>query len=334
MSHSIAAKPGAPDQDAEALARLPYLPISFFAMVMGLSGLTIAWEKAQHVFAVDLGINPWMAGATSLVFIVLAIIYATKLILHRQAVLGELRHPVKLNFFPTISISLLLLSIAFLPIEPAISRPLWLAGTTLHLLFTLYVVNVWIHHEHFEVHHMNPAWFIPAVGNVLVPVAGVPLGFVDVSWFFFSIGMLFWGMLLTIIFYRVLFHNPIDERLMPTLFILIAPPAVGFIAYTRLIGELDTFARVLYFSGLFLTLLLFTQIGRFARLQFFLSWWAYSFPLAAISIASMLMFELSGIGGYLWIGTGLLIILTAVVALLLVRTALAVRQHSICLPGH
>jgi len=48
----------------------------------------------------------------------------------------------------------------------------------------------------------------------------------------------------------------------------------------------------------------------------------------------MLMFELSGTGGYRWIGTGLLIILTAVVALLLVRTALAVRQHSICLPGH
>ena len=65
--------------------------------------------------------------------------------------------------------------------------------------------------------------------------------------------------LLTIIFYRVLFHHPIDERLMPTLFILIAPPAVGFIAYTRLTGgELDTFARVLYYSGLFLTLLLFT----------------------------------------------------------------------------
>ncbi len=333
MNDTLAAQPGAPEQPAEP-ERLPYLPISFFAMVMGLSGLTIAWEKAQHVFNVDLGINPWMAGATALVFTVLALLYLSKLVLHRQAVLGELRHPVKLNFFPTISISLLLLSIAFLPIEPAISRPLWLAGTALHLLFTLYVVNVWIHHEHFQVHHMNPAWFIPAVGNVLVPVAGVPLGYVDVSWFFFSIGMLFWGMLLTIIFYRVLFHNPIDERLMPTLFILIAPPAVGFIAYTRLIGELDTFARVLYFSGLFLTLLLFTQVARFARLKFFLSWWAYSFPLAAISIASMLMFELSDIGGYRWIGTGLLIILTAIVALLLVRTALAVRQHSICLPGH
>jgi len=317
-----------------AARRLPNLPISFFAMVMGLTGLTIAWEKAQHVFATDLHINPWMAGISASVFAVLALLYVSKLALHRGAVLGELRHPVKLNFFPTISISLLLLSIAFLPVDARISEPLWLSGAALHLVFTLYVVNVWMHHEHFEIKHMNPAWFIPAVGNVLVPVAGVPLGYTDVSWFFFSVGMLFWGMLLTIIFYRVLFHHPIDERLMPTLFILIAPPAVGFIAYTRLIGELDTLARVLYFSGLFLTLLLFTQVRHFARLQFFLSWWAYSFPLAAISIASMLMHELSGGIAYLWIGAGLLLLLSAIVLLLLVRTAIAVFRHQICVEGH
>jgi tellurite resistance protein len=227
------------------------------------------------------------------------------------------------------------LSIAFLPIDARISEPLWLIGTALHLVFTLYVVNVWIHHEHFEIKHMNPAWFIPAVGNVLVPVAGVKLGYLDVSWFFFSIGVLFWGILLTIIFYRVLFHHPIDDRLLPTLFILIAPPAVGFIAYTRLSGgELDAFARVLYYGGLFLTLLLFTQTRRFARLQFFLSWWAYSFPLAAISIASMVMYELSGTEDYRWIGAGLLLILTAIVTLLLVRTGVAVVKHRICVEGH
>ena len=318
----------------QASNRLENFPISFFAMVMGLSGLTIAWEKAQHVFAVDLHINPWLAGTSAAVFATLLVVYLSKLVLYRGAVAGELRHPVKLNFFPTISISLLLLAIAFLPIDPAISRPLWLAGTALHLAFTLYVVNVWIHHEHFEVKHMNPAWFIPAVGNVLVPVAGVPLGYSDVSWFFFSVGMLFWGVLLTIIFYRMLFHHPIEERLMPTLFILIAPPAVGFIAYTRLIGELDSLARVLYFSGLFLTLLLFTQVGRFAKLKFFLSWWAYSFPLAAISIASMLMYELSGIDGYRWIGAGLLLLLSGIVVLLLARTGIEISRRGICVPGH
>jgi len=312
--------------------RLENFPISFFAMVMGLAGLTIAWEKAQHLVAFDLHINSILVAFTLLVFVVLAVLYAAKTVRYRGMVLQELNHPVKLNFFPTISISLLLLAIAFLPVDSQLSLPLWMAGATLHLVFTLYVVNVWIHHEHFEIHHLNPAWFIPAVGNVLVPVAGVPLGYVEMSWFFFSIGMLFWVILMTIIFYRVLFHHPIDQRLMPTLFILIAPPAVGFMAYLRLAGELDAFGRMLYYSGLFLTLLLFTQARRFARLGFFLSWWAYSFPLAAISIASMLMYEQTGANAFAWLGGGLLTVLTLVVALLLLRTTEAVLRGRICVP--
>ncbi|WPL16157.1 Tellurite resistance protein TehA [Thiorhodovibrio winogradskyi] len=301
---------------------------------MGLTGLTIAWEKAQHVFSRDIGITIWLVVLSSIAFTVIGLFYTAKLILYRKAVVSELRHPVKLNFFPTISISLLLLAIAYLAINPAISRPLWMAGTLLHLFFTLYVVSVWMHHEHFEVHHMNPAWFIPAVGNVLVPVAGVPLGFVDVSWFFFSTGMVFWGMLMTIVFYRILFHNPIDDRLMPTLFILIAPPAVGFIAYTRLTGDIDTIARLLYFSGLFLTLLLFTQVGRFAKLEFFLSWWAYSFPLAAICIASLVFYEMTDKLAFGYIGAGLLLIVSSVVCLLMIKTIVAISKHRICLPGH
>ena len=316
--------------------RLPNFPIAFFAMVMGLSGLTIASEKAQQVFAIDLGfnLNPWMAGATAAVFSLLALVYLAKLVVYPRTVLEELRHPIKLNFFAAVSISLLLLSIAFLPVDEGISRPLWMVGASLHLLFTLYIVSIWIHHEHFEVHHMNPAWFIPAVGNVLVPVAGVSLGFEDISWFFFSIGMLFWGLLMTIIFYRLLFHAPIPERFMPTLFILIAPPAVGFIAYVRLVGQVDPVAMVLYFIALFLTLLLFAQARYFARLKFFLSWWAYSFPLAAISIASMLMFEQGQGDVYRWIGAGLLSILALVVVFLLLRTLYAVFRHGICVPGH
>jgi len=139
---------------------------------------------------------------------------------------------------------------------------------------------------------------------------------------------------MTILFNRVLFHHPIEQKLLPTLFILIAPPAVGFIAYMRLTGDLDAFGRILYYGGLFLTLLLFTQVRRFLKLEFFLSWWAYSFPLAAISIASMVMFEQTKISLYLWIGGGLLLLLTGIVGLLLTRTIIAVQRQGICLPGH
>lgn len=316
-------------------SRLAFFPISFFAMVMGLSGLTIAWEKAQHVFHMDLGISPFLVGLTAAIFVAFAIAYATKALMYRESVRKEIGHPVKLSFFPTISISLLLLAVAFMEFDTGLSRILWMLGAGLHLFFTLFVINTWMHHEHFQIQHINPAWFIPAVGNVLVPIAGMPLGFTDVSWFFFSVGMLFWGILMTIIFYRILFHTPIDARLLPTLFILIAPPAVGFIAYTKLTGgELDSFARFLYFSGLFLTLLLFSQFNRFAKLQFALSWWAYSFPTAAITIASFVMYEKLGKAFYLWLGTGLLTILSVLVTALFVRTAMAAYKGKICTPEH
>jgi tellurite resistance protein len=256
--------------------------------------------------------------------------YILKIIKFPDNVSAEFNHPVKLSFFPTISISFLLLAIAFMAVNPSIGKVLWALGTISQLGFVLYIISTWMHQEHFKVTHMNPAWFIPAVGNVMVPIAGIPLGFVELSWFFFSIGLLFWVILMTIVFYRILFHDPIPAGLLPTLFILIAPPAIGFIAYVRLTGELDAFARILYYSGLFLTLLLFTQLRRFSKLSFALSWWAYSFPMAAITTATLVMYEYTYKIFFMWLGGGLLVLMTLLIGLLLTRTGLGLYNEEIC----
>jgi tellurite resistance protein len=313
--------------------RLRHFPVSFFAMVMGLTGLAIAWHKAQTVFALPVDLATPILIVSGVLFCLLVGLYVAKLVRWRTAVVAELNHPIQLNFFPTISISLILLAIATLPQWPGWAGILWVLGSSLHLLLTLYVMGVWIHHEHFEIHHINPAWFIPMVGNVLVPIAGVPLDFAEVSWFFFSIGILFWLILFTIIVYRMLFHHPLAERLMPTLFILIAPPAVGFVAYLQLAGNLDPFARVLYYSGLFLTLLLTTQVARFLRIPFYLSSWAYSFPLAAIAIATLVMYEKTGLAAFAGLAWVILTAVTLLVVYLLARTARAIAARSICLPA-
>jgi len=117
---------------------------------------------------------------------------------------------------------------------------------------------------------------------------------------------------------------------LPTLFILIAPPAVGFMAYVKLTGGLDAFAQVLFNFALFLTILLLSQLPRFARLPFFMSWWAYSFPLAAMSIASMVMGLITGKEFYGNIGLGLLFSLSALVVLLLFKTFKAAQKGKIC----
>ena len=319
--------------EANSEPRLKHFPVTFFTMVMGLAGLAIAWHKAEQVFRLPLRVSEGLLVLAILAFLVLLLLYLAKAVLYPGSVQAELAHPVQLNFFPAVSISLILLGIALLDRAPGVAMVLWALGSGLHLLLSLYVMGVWIHHEQFEIHHINPAWFIPIVGNVLVPIAGVSLGFVELSWFFFSIGILFWLLLFAIILYRVLFHHPLPERLMPTFFILIAPPSAGFVAYLQLAGPLDAFARVLYYSGLFLTLLLLTQAGRFLRIGYYLSWWAYSFPLAAVTLATLIMYQKTGIALFAAIGWVLLTLVTLVVVYLLYRTWRAVGEKTICVPA-
>jgi tellurite resistance protein len=310
--------------------RLQHFPVAWFATVMGLSGLTIAWEQAENILQLPFHPSPTLLVLTSTIFILLTGLYSFKFVKFREAVRQEWGHPIKMNFVPTFSISLILLSIAWLPFSIEYSRLLWIAGSSAQLLFTLYIISWWIHSSHIEITHLNPAWFIPVVGNILVPIVGIEHAPSEVSWFFFSLGLIFWPMLLAIIFYRIIFHGSLPERLLPTLFILIAPPAIGFVSYVKLTGSVDAFAHVLYNSGLFFTVLLFFQAKWFSRLEFFLTSWAYSFPLAAITIASLIMVQHTGSVIYLRLSGLLLGIASVVITGLFVRTGIAVRRGEIC----
>ena len=315
-------------------SRIENFPVAWFAVIMGLVGLTIAWARTERTFALDSVVSPWLLGISFAVFLILSLIYSTKVLRYQAAAAAELAHPVKQAFVPTFSIALILLGIAVYATAPGVSFWLWAVGTALHLVLTLYVLSSWIHHSKYEIAHLNPAWFIPVVGNILVPIAGVHHASPEISWFFFSLGLFFWPVLTAILFYRLIFHASLPERLLPTLFIFIAPPAVGFIAYHQLTHELDAFARILYYIGLAFTLILITQLRHFARLKFFLSWWAYSFPLAAITIATLIMAEDSGSGFFYRLATVLLAVLTLVVAGLAARTLVAVARREICIEGH
>ncbi len=312
--------------------RLAHFPVSFFSVVMGLSGLAIAWGKASEVFGVSETLHHSLGYVALALFILLALVYAAKIVRYPDMVSKELGHPVKLSFVPTISIGLILLSICFVNLHPALSKSMWLAGTVLQLILTLFVVGRWISHQHFEVHHMNPAWFIPAVGNILVPIVGVKYAGMETAWFFFSIGIVFWLVLMTMVYYRMFFHNPLPDMLAPTLFILIAPPAVGFVSYMKMTGSFDGFAHVLYYTALFLVLLLATMLPKFFRLRFFLSWWAYSFPLAAVTIATLVMFQQTGDMLFQWLSRGFLVTTTILIVGLALRTMVSISRHGICLP--
>jgi tellurite resistance protein len=313
-------------------SRLQHFPVSFFATVMGLAGFAMAVDRAEQVLGLPLSLGMPLTLVAGGVYVAVALLYLVKLIKHPQAVKDELNHPVRLSFFPTISIGLILLATALVKLAPTISLVLWAIGAAGQLAFTLFVLSRWINSTAFEVQHSNPSWFIPVVGNILVPAAGVAHGFVELSWFYFSFGMVFWLVLMTIVFNRIIFHHPLPDKLVPTFFILIAPPAAGFISYVKLTGELDVFARILFYTALFFGLLVLSLHRRFLGLDFFLSWWAYSFPMAALTIATMVMAQQTGGVFFFGLAWVLLAALSLLMMILVVRTLIAIARGRVCVP--
>jgi len=318
------------------LQNIAYFPASFFGMIMGLTGLSIAFINLAKIYESMSIVANISTIFTVVLTVILLLVYAYKMLRFPREVIAELKHPIKMNFVPAISISLLLLSIAFYALNfHELSEYVWIIGAVSQLSLTYWVLYNWMHHDFFTPEHSNPAWFIPIVGNIIVPIAGIHHAPLELNWFFFSVGLIFWIVVKSILVNRIIFHAPIQERLIPTLFIFIAPPAVGFISYLALNNhELNQFGMVLYFFGLAMTLLMLVSVGKFVKMAFALSWWAFTFPLAAMAIASYQMASISGADFYLYIALAIHALLTLLILNFLAKTAKAVYLQQICNDKH
>ncbi|MCD4705785.1 SLAC1 anion channel family protein [bacterium] len=310
--------------------RLKNFPISFFAVVLGLVGFTLVLQKLEPLLGFLFNIYTYALYFTLAMFLIISLIYIAKIIKYPQEIKKEFFHPIKINFFPLLAKIFLILSVIYLNVDMVYSKNFWIIGVILQFIFSIVILSIWIRHSKFEFHHLSPAWFIPIVGNVIVPIAGVAHGFIEISWFFFSIGIVMWITLFIIVFNRIIFHNPIPDKLVPTFFILFAPPAIAFIAYVKLAGAMDSFARVLYYISLFLFVLIFAQFNMFSKIKFYLSWWAYSFPMAAITVATILMYHETQLLFFKYVVFLLLIILSLIMIYLTYKTIKAIKNKEIC----
>ncbi|MDH6532736.1 tellurite resistance protein [Aurantimicrobium minutum] len=320
------------ETSAEA-ASIRHLPIALFTTVMGLGGLTIATEKLEFLLDWHAGLSMMLLFITAAVWLTVFAAYVTKIIRFPGSVTDELNHPVRLSFFPTTSIGLILIATASYVYFPAFAQGLWWVAVAVQLCFALFILDRWIHREHFSTEHNSPAWFIPIIANLLVPILGGELGYLEVSYFFFAIGIVFWLPLMAISLNRSFFHAPMPQRLLPTLFIFIVPPSIGFTAWTSMHGgQVDDFGRVMYFFGLFMTMMVITQFRRFIGLPFTITMWAFSFPLAAITIASFIYYGQVQEVFFLVVAVSLYVVLAVLVIVLVIKTAVAVARKKVLLP--
>ena len=318
---------------------LKFVGPAWFSLVMGLAGLSLAWHCAVPLMGDRAALLSRLLGAATLVLLVaLLLAVALRGQRHPQAWRDDLQHPVRHAFVAALPASLILVAtVGTTLFGPQGSgawmlQVLWTTGAVLQWAITVWVLMRWWRPPAgggFQWAGITPVMFIPVVGNVLVPLAGVTLGHADWSAAQFAVGLLFWPVLLVLLVVRIALHGLWPERLLPSAFILVAPPAVVGLSLLQL-GAPVALAWGCWGVALFSLLWVSALLPRIKVLAFGLPHWAMSFPLAAMTALSL---RLAAPGSAMALFAMALLALTSVVVLmLLAATVQGLRQGTLLAP--
>jgi tellurite resistance protein len=302
---------------------------------MGLCGLSLAWHRATPVMGDAAGTAALAIGVlAALVFVVLAIASVLRLQRHPEAWADDLRHPVRHAFVATMPVGLILLATVAVAqgLPSGLAASLWWTGSLSQLAVTSWVLARWWKNPKaggLQWASATPALFIPIVGNVLVPLAGVPLGHADWAAAQFGFGLMFWPVVLVLIITRMAVQGLWPDRLLPTSFIFIAPPAAVGLSAMQL-GAPPVLCWMLWGMAIFTAGWVAALAPRIGKLPFSMAHWGMSFPLAALA-AFTLRLATPGTPMAL-LGVALLALASLLIGALLLGTWRGLRDGSLLAP--
>lgn len=317
---------------------LKFLHPGWLTPVMGLVGLALAWQSASLVLG-DMahGVALVMGGLAVISFGVLAVASLVRWQHHPDALEDDLKHPVRHAFVATVPVSLLLLATLAHALGlggPAI-QGLWWLGSLLQWWATLWVLGRWLAPMPGGAGALwpsiTPVLFIPVVGNVVAPLAGVGLGAPTWAAAQFGVGLLFWPLVFTLVLMRRISHSALPDRLLPTWAITLAPPAV--VGLCLMVFDAPTTVVVaLWGMGLFMLLWVGAQGKRQLSQPFGIAFWAWSFPLAAFTTLTLQLGTALNSQGFQTAGLVMLAITSLVVFALGLATVRGLRQGTLLAP--
>lgn len=315
---------------------LRHLGPGWFAAVMGFSGLALAWWRAAPVMGeAATGAALLSAGAAVSVFALLGILSLLRWQRHPDAVQEDLRHPVRHVFLATIPISVILLATVLTALGGAtgVGQALWALGSAAQFGVTWWVLARWLRPKPAGGLHwaaITPALLIPVVGNVVPALAGQELGFPLWSAAQFGIGVVFWPVLLVLFGVRLGLEGLWPQRLLPTTFVTVAPPAVIGLGLLQFGAPLPL-AFAAWGVALFFLAWSAAILRPMREQPFGIPFWAVSFPLAAFSALSWRLVPAGGAGMQL-VATVALALTSLVVLSLSWATVQGLRHGSLLVP--
>ncbi len=339
---------------------LRYFHPGWFASVMGTGILAVATAHSAPFAPFLGGVALGLWALNTALCLILLVPWIARWVLYFDEAWADVSHPTRGPFYSTLPIGLLVLGVDFSAIARSylgtsvaipIAQGLWVAGTLLAFFFGVLIPFRWFSSPSVAVEQTNGGWFMPPVANIVVPASAAPLiatwgsaalcSFMClVSFAFFGIGFFLFLIVTVLLIARLIYHPLPHPHLAPTLWIGLGPIGVGSLSLVRLsstasplFGAHADAARV--FLGLasvslwgfgvwwLVSAIVLTVSYLREPFPFAMSWWAFTFPLGAFTVATYLLADAYGSAPLRVFGFALWVLLVFFWVVVVVRTAAA-----------
>ncbi|MBO8174271.1 MAG: C4-dicarboxylate ABC transporter [Thermococcus sp.] len=315
---------------------------SWFASVMGTGALALVSLAYSSKVSALKSVAVGLTYLNTALFFILLIPWILRWLKYREEALKDLYHPVICHFYGTIAIALLVLSADYLLIlkRIALAKAFWLIGVALTIFFAFLIPYLMFIQERIDIKNVTPAWFIPPVGLIVIPLSGGALIntfsgiwkeiMIFINYSAWGAGFFLYLALFAVVMHRFIAHEPLPCGIAPAIWINLGPIGAGTSTLYMLIKNSNFitakeafFAFGLIFWGFgvwwfVMAVVLTLHYIRKLNLPYSLAWWAFIFPLGAYVSAThnvALAFKISIIDSFgfalywllfaLWLITGI-----------------------------
>ncbi len=283
---------------------------SWFAMVMGTGVFAITSMFYSEYISFLKYVAFFLYYLNIILFFFLLIPWVLRWVLFRERAMRDLKDPVLSNFYATIAIAMLVLSSDFMAIgkAPLFAEIFWFVGVPLTVFFAILTPYIVFTGEDVKIDHINPAWFIPPVGLIVIPMSGSLLvgnfggitkeAIIFFNYFGWGSGFFLYLSLLAVCMYRFILHRPLPSILAPTIWINLGPIGAGSLALVNIVSASSfihikepffVFALIFWGFGIWWFIMAVVMTVHYLKkidLPYALSWWAFTFPLGAYVASS------------------------------------------------
>lgn len=325
-----------PDQGSD-WSGFSQIPVQFFGATLGLTGLALAWQRAEKLGVVpDSGMATVVLILAGIVSLLIFTGYGFKLVRASTSVGADLSHPARVTSLGAAPMTLMLLPAGLLSGATDLGTlpgGMWLIGAFAHIALAGWLIATWLRRPP-AFHDITPAWFVPLVGMAVAPSAGGDLGHTLLATAMAGGGSIAWVVMLPIVLWRLATGPTLPVNLVPGVFVLVAPPALVALAVGTLAEPSDR--TTLIASGLFylscafllpVALITLRRINEIRALGFTYGWWSATFPLAALASAGLQTQAMAPTAAHHAMATGGLALVTLVTATVGILTLRSITQR-------